>query len=95
MVKKIESLWRETSINYLKGYDMYVFEDTNGSFQIREMSGNYNENLIVATFDNVDRARAAFRSLKRGSGFQGQTPKFFCPISYSDNLALDTKPKIE
>ena len=74
---------------------MYVFEDTKNFFQIREMSGNYNENLIVATFDNVDRARAAFRSLKRGSGFQGQTPKFFCPISYSDNLALDTKPKIE
>jgi hypothetical protein len=74
---------------------MYVFEDIEDAFQIRELSGNYNENLVVAIFDNVDRARATFRSLKRGSGFQGQTPKFFCPVSYSGNLALDTEPEIE
>jgi hypothetical protein len=74
---------------------MYVFEDTEDAFQIRELSGNYNENLVVAIFDNVDRARTTFRSLKRGSGFQGQTPKFFCPVSYSGNLALDTEPEIE
>jgi len=61
---------------------MYVFEDTKHAFQIREMSGSYNENLIVATFDNADRARSVFRSLKRGSGFDGQTPKFFCPVLY-------------
>jgi len=74
---------------------MYVFEDTEDAFQIRELSGNYNENLVVAIFDNVDRARTTFRSLKRGSGFQGQTPKFFCPVSYSGNLTLDTEPEIE
>ena len=74
---------------------MYVFENTEDAFQIREMSGNHNENLVVATFNNVDRARATFRSLKRGTGFQGQTPKFFCPVSYSGDLALDTEPGIE
>lgn len=62
---------------------MYVFENTKDSFQIREMSGNHNENLVVAIFDNADRARIAFRKLKRGRGFEGQTPKFFCPVSYS------------
>ena len=61
-------------------YDMYVFEGIEPPYRIIEINGE--EMRLIATFDTQKKAREVFRNLKRGNGFEGETPGFFRPLNY-------------
>ena len=61
-------------------YDMYVFEGIEPPYRIIEINGE--EMRLIATFDTQKKAREVFRILKRGNGFEGQTPGFLRQLNY-------------
>jgi hypothetical protein len=50
---------------------MYTFLEEDGLYKIRE-----NEQ-IIAIFDDPNKSKEVFHNLKRGGGFDGETPNFF------------------
>ena len=66
---------------------MYVFNsvsiDGDNKFSITEIN-DMGEEQIIATFYDELKAKDIFRNLKKGNAFEGETPKFLCPVEYKD-----------
>ena len=52
-------------------------------YKIREFCEIDGGDKIIATFDDEERAKELFHNLKRGSGFNGNTPNFFGTVHFS------------
>ena len=69
-------------------HKMYVFSTNDNNFIINEKN-NMSENKVIAIFDNEVKAREVFRNLKKGTGFEGNTPNFFSPVDYTVQKCTD------
>ena len=65
-------------------YEMYVFDNVDDIFIITEIN-DMGEEQILAKFDDELKAKKIFRNLKKGNAFEGETPKFFCPVEFVEN----------
>jgi len=62
---------------------VYTFLEEKGLYKIREFCEIDGGDKIIATFDDEERAKELFHNLKRGSGFNGNTPNFFGTVHFS------------
>jgi hypothetical protein len=56
---------------------MYTFLEEGGLYKIRE------GDQVIATFDEVNKSKEIFFNLKRGGGFDGETPNYFGTVHFS------------
>ena len=56
---------------------MYTFLEEDGLYKIRE------GDQVIATFDEVNKSKEIFFNLKRGGGFDGETPNYFKTVYFS------------
>ena len=62
---------------------MHTFLEEDGLYKIREFNSIDGTDQIIATFEDETKAKEVFHNLKRGSGFGGETPKFFGTVHFS------------